>query len=257
MYGSDLTALSTERSLLLLTWRVPTALSTEQSLLLLTWRVPTALSTEQSLLLLTWLLSAPNNPCCYWPDWSRLLSAHLLLSTLCFCLTTIHLPTNIMGASGQWCLISGYHFDVTFSKDDGLVTLKQIRNTSVWKCQMPYISNSTSRAGNKYISSCRCASVSPSTPDSLLWTDGSRCGHTVNLGTVQHRHWNIVSTINCKGGGVATQKGPYIRNTAPIIYPAADTTEQQSLLTRTSPVSKTLPLKKLRMDNVHSTWCSV
>jgi hypothetical protein len=47
---------------------------------------------------------------------------------------TIHLPTNIIGASGQWCLISGYHFDVTFSKDDGLVTLKQIRNTSVWKC---------------------------------------------------------------------------------------------------------------------------
>jgi hypothetical protein len=46
----------------------------------------------------------------------------------------VYSPTNIMGASGQWCLISGYHFDVTFSKEDGLVTLKQIRNTSVWKC---------------------------------------------------------------------------------------------------------------------------
>jgi hypothetical protein len=43
----------------------------------------------------------------------------------------VYSPTNIMGASGQWCLISGYHFDVTFSKEDGLVTLKQIRNTSV------------------------------------------------------------------------------------------------------------------------------
>lgn len=30
------------------------------------------------------------------------------------------LPTKIIGASGQWCLISGYHFEVTFSKDDGL-----------------------------------------------------------------------------------------------------------------------------------------
>lgn len=29
-------------------------------------------------------------------------------------------PTRIMGASGQWCLISGYHFDVTFSKEEGL-----------------------------------------------------------------------------------------------------------------------------------------
>lgn len=44
-----------------------------------------------------------------------------------------------MGASGQWCLISGYHFDVTFSKDDGLVTLKQIKNTSVWKCYTLHI----------------------------------------------------------------------------------------------------------------------
>lgn len=33
---------------------------------------------------------------------------------------SILVPTNIIGASGQWCFISGYHFDVTFSKDDGL-----------------------------------------------------------------------------------------------------------------------------------------
>lgn len=31
-------------------------------------------------------------------------------------------PTKIIGASGQWCFISGYHFDVTFSNDDGLKT---------------------------------------------------------------------------------------------------------------------------------------
>lgn len=41
------------------------------------------------------------------------------------------LPINKMGASGQWCLISGHHFEVTFSKDDGLTTEKQMRKTSV------------------------------------------------------------------------------------------------------------------------------
>ncbi len=41
--------------------------------------------------------------------------------------------TRRTGASGQWCLISGYHFDVTFSKDEGLTTLKQIRKTSVYE----------------------------------------------------------------------------------------------------------------------------
>ena len=51
-----------------------------------------------------------------------------------------HLPTKIMGASGQWCLISGYHLDVTFSNEDGDTTLKHIRNTSVWK-EKVYIIN--------------------------------------------------------------------------------------------------------------------
>ena len=41
------------------------------------------------------------------------------------------LPMSRIGASGQWCLISGYHLVVMFSKDDGLTTLKQIRKTSV------------------------------------------------------------------------------------------------------------------------------
>ena len=36
-----------------------------------------------------------------------------------------------MGASAQWCLISGHHLLVTFSKEEGLTTLKQMRNTSV------------------------------------------------------------------------------------------------------------------------------
>lgn len=42
-------------------------------------------------------------------------------------------PTNIIGASGQWCLISGYHFERTFSKEEGLATLKHIKKTSVCK----------------------------------------------------------------------------------------------------------------------------
>lgn len=67
---------------------------------------------------------------------------------------SIFVPTRIIGASGQWCFISGYHFDVTFSNEEGLkkseirgfwflrwfsfkrksnylATLKQIRKTSV------------------------------------------------------------------------------------------------------------------------------
>lgn len=43
------------------------------------------------------------------------------------------LPTTMTGASGQWCLISGFHLVTTFSCEDGLTTLKHIRNTSVWK----------------------------------------------------------------------------------------------------------------------------
>lgn len=42
-----------------------------------------------------------------------------------------YLPTNIIGASGQWCLISGYHLDVTFSNEEGEATLKHIKKTSV------------------------------------------------------------------------------------------------------------------------------
>jgi len=43
------------------------------------------------------------------------------------------LPTRMTTASGQWCLISGNHLVLTFSNDDGLTTLKQIRNTSVYQ----------------------------------------------------------------------------------------------------------------------------
>lgn len=37
------------------------------------------------------------------------------------------LPTKIIGASGQWCFISGCHFDVTFSNEDGL------RENNTWQ----------------------------------------------------------------------------------------------------------------------------
>lgn len=30
------------------------------------------------------------------------------------------MPTSKIGASGQWCLSSGNHFDVTFSNEEGL-----------------------------------------------------------------------------------------------------------------------------------------
>ena len=43
----------------------------------------------------------------------------------------LYLPTNNIGASGQWCFTSGYHFVVTFSNEEGLTTLKHIKNTSV------------------------------------------------------------------------------------------------------------------------------
>lgn len=35
-------------------------------------------------------------------------------------LKSILVPTRIIGASGQWCFSSGYHFDVTFSNEEGL-----------------------------------------------------------------------------------------------------------------------------------------
>jgi hypothetical protein len=35
-------------------------------------------------------------------------------------LKSILVPTSIIGASGQWCFNSGYHFDVTFSNEEGL-----------------------------------------------------------------------------------------------------------------------------------------
>ena len=57
------------------------------------------------------------------PDKQNSVSLYLSLSTL---------PINKMGASGQWCLISGHHFEVTFSKEEGLTTEKQMRKTSVW-----------------------------------------------------------------------------------------------------------------------------
>ena len=42
-----------------------------------------------------------------------------------------HSPTKRIGASAQWCFISGHHLDVTFSKEEGLTTEKQMRKTSV------------------------------------------------------------------------------------------------------------------------------
>jgi len=40
-------------------------------------------------------------------------------------------PTKIIGVPGQWCWISGYHFDFTLSNDDGEIMEKAIRKTSV------------------------------------------------------------------------------------------------------------------------------
>eukprot|EP01136_Pigoraptor_vietnamica_P037304 Opistho-1_new@105096 len=41
-------------------------------------------------------------------------------------------PTRMMGVWGQWWLTSGCHFALTFSKEAGEMSEKQIRNTSVW-----------------------------------------------------------------------------------------------------------------------------
>jgi hypothetical protein len=40
-------------------------------------------------------------------------------------------PTRIIGLFGQWWLISGYHFEVTFSKEEGEMIEKQSKKTSV------------------------------------------------------------------------------------------------------------------------------
>ena len=39
-------------------------------------------------------------------------------------------PTKIMGTLLQWCLTSGYHLALTFSKEAGLTREKQMRKTS-------------------------------------------------------------------------------------------------------------------------------
>ena len=61
---------------------------------------------------------------------SILVPANISSVSLCW-LSSLSLPINSMGASGQWCLISGHHFEVTFSKEEGLTTEKQMRKTSV------------------------------------------------------------------------------------------------------------------------------
>ena len=48
-------------------------------------------------------------------------------------LRSICVPTNKKGVFWQWWVISGTHFSLTFSKDDGETTEKQTRKTSVWK----------------------------------------------------------------------------------------------------------------------------
>ena len=44
---------------------------------------------------------------------------------------SILVPTRRNGTPGAWCEISGYHFDLTFSYDEGEITEKQTKNTSV------------------------------------------------------------------------------------------------------------------------------
>ncbi|KAI7288027.1 hypothetical protein KC345_g38 [Hortaea werneckii] len=40
-------------------------------------------------------------------------------------------PTSMIGTPGAWCSISGYHFALTLSKDDGLTIEKHMRKTLV------------------------------------------------------------------------------------------------------------------------------
>lgn len=99
-----------------------------------------------------WQISLTNlSPLCVNAEHSRYLTALILLANFCPCsrligdspcsdktfnvslssLKSIFVPTKIIGASGQWCLISGYHLETTFSNEDGLATLKHTKNTSV------------------------------------------------------------------------------------------------------------------------------
>lgn len=100
-------------------------------------------------------LTASSNTCLS-PLWvsaehSRYLTARILFANFCPCSRfmgacplsasacnaslssrkSIFVPINSIGASGQWCLISGHHLEVTFSKEEGDTTEKQMRNTSV------------------------------------------------------------------------------------------------------------------------------
>jgi hypothetical protein len=125
-----------------------------------------------------------------------------------------------MGASGQWCLISGYHFDVTFSKDDGLVTLKQIKNTSVWKCQTSHIIALAKMEETSTFSLFSKKSKIWKSQISPVSVDGSMCEHAKEDKSHYYSghcpssrfkdkvsETGSVSTIKCKGGGAPTQTG--------------------------------------------------
>lgn len=47
-------------------------------------------------------------------------------------LKSILVPTSIIGASGQWCFNSGYHFDVTFSNEEGLCDEQNENEHTMW-----------------------------------------------------------------------------------------------------------------------------
>lgn len=91
---------------------------------------PLCVSAEHSKYLTALILLASFWPC------SLLMGEWLLSARACRASLSsrrsILVPIKRMGASGQWCLISGHHLEVTFSNEDGLTTEKHMRKTSVW-----------------------------------------------------------------------------------------------------------------------------
>ena len=69
---------------------------------------------------------------CY--TWGYVIGANLFSFSLSMVslssLRSSLVPTRMMGTCGQWCLTSGYHLALTFSKLAGLTREKQMRKTS-------------------------------------------------------------------------------------------------------------------------------
>ena len=65
-------------------------------------------------------------------SWDPFLFIQLPIMQIYAFMEEMNVHSSFIPYFGIWCLISGTHFSLTFSKEMGAMTLKQTRKTSVW-----------------------------------------------------------------------------------------------------------------------------